>query len=86
MAAVQIHQNEHEGPCRIVFHRPLHRQELEVQKDSVKPYVDAAMTFEELQALFDSRDIDITTLDEGVLDNASYFGRIFAAAAVSPTR
>ena len=36
------------------------------------------MTFEELQALFDSRDIDITTLDEGVLDNASYFGRIFA--------
>ena len=51
---------------------------MEVQREDVKPYVDAAMTFEELQALFDSRDIDITTLDEGVLDNASYFGRIFA--------
>ena len=36
------------------------------------------LTFEELQALFDSRDIDLTTLSEGVLDNASYFGRIFA--------
>ena len=36
------------------------------------------LTFEELQALFDSREIDITTLEEGVLDNASYFGRIFA--------
>ena len=36
------------------------------------------MTFEELQALFDSKDIDITTLPESVLDNASYFGRIFA--------
>ena len=36
------------------------------------------MTFEELQALFDSKDIDITTLPENVLDNASYFGRIFA--------
>ena len=36
------------------------------------------LTFEELQALYDSRDIDITTLEEGVLDNASYFGRIFA--------
>ena len=36
------------------------------------------LTFEELQALFDSRDLDITTLEEGVLDNASYFGRIFA--------
>ena len=28
--------------------------------------------------LFDSKDIDITTLEEDVLDNASYFGRIFA--------
>ena len=51
---------------------------MEVQKDEVKPWVDVAMTFEELQALFDSRDIDITSLEEGVLDNASYFGRIFA--------
>ena len=49
-----------------------------VQLDTVKPYVDSALTFEELQALFDSRDIDLTTLEEGVLDNASYFGRIFA--------
>ena len=31
-----------------------------------------------MQALFDSRDIDITTLEEESLDNASYFGRIFA--------
>ena len=36
------------------------------------------MTFEELQALIDSKDIDITALEEDVLDNASYFGRIFA--------
>ncbi len=44
----------------------------------VSDYVDAVITFEELQALFDARDIDITTLEEGVLNNASYFGRIFA--------
>ena len=31
-----------------------------------------------MQALFDSRDIDITALEESELDNASYFGRIFA--------
>ena len=49
-----------------------------MRKESVRPYVDEAMTFEELQALFDSRDIDITQLQEDVLDNASYFGRIFA--------
>ena len=36
------------------------------------------MTFEELQALFDSRDFNIEDLEESVLDNASYYGRIFA--------
>ena len=49
-----------------------------IQYDNPKPYIDAVITFEELQALFDSRDIDITTLGEDVFDNASYFGRIFA--------
>ena len=43
-----------------------------------KPYIDSCITFEELQALFDSRDIDLKSLPEGVLDNASYYGRIFA--------
>ena len=64
--------------ARVVFVGPCTAKKMEVQLDTVKPYVDAAMTFEELQALFDSRDLDITTLEEGVLDNASYFGRIFA--------
>ncbi len=64
--------------AKVVFVGPCTAKKMEVQLDTVKPYVDAAMTFEELQALFDSRDLDITTLEEGVLDNASYFGRIFA--------
>ncbi len=64
--------------AKIVFIGPCTAKKSEIKKDAVKPYVDAVLTFEELQALFDSRDIDITALDEGVLDNASYFGRIFA--------
>lgn len=64
--------------AKIVFIGPCTAKKAEVQKDDVKPWVDCAITFEELQALFDSRDIDITTLEEGCLDNASYFGRIFA--------
>lgn len=64
--------------AKIVFIGPCTAKKAEVQLESVKPYVDAVLTFEELQALFDSRDIDITTLGEDVLDNASYFGRIFA--------
>jgi iron only hydrogenase large subunit-like protein len=64
--------------AKVVFIGPCTAKKAEVQLETVKPYVDAVMTFEELQAMFDSRDIDITTLNEDVLDNASYFGRIFA--------
>ena len=64
--------------AKTVFIGPCTAKKAEAQLESVKPYVDAVLTFEELQALFDSRDIDITTLPEDVLDNASYFGRIFA--------
>ena len=40
--------------------------------------MDCVITFEELQALFDSKGIDLTQLEGEVLDNASYFGRVFA--------
>lgn len=78
MATISKYIKEHEAPCKVVFIGPCTAKKAEVQKESVRPYVDVAMTFEELQALFDSRDIDITSLQEDVLDNASYFGRIFA--------
>ena len=78
MATIARYIKEHEEPCRVVFIGPCTAKKGEVKRDEIKPYVDAAMTFEELQALFDSRDMDITTLPEDVLDNASYFGRIFA--------
>ena len=64
--------------AKVVFIGPCTAKKAEAQLDSVKPYIDSVMTFEELQALYDSRDIDITTLGEDVLDNASFYGRIFA--------
>ena len=64
--------------AKVVFIGPCTAKKAEAQLENVKPYVDVVMTFEELQALFDSKDIDIMTLPEDVLDNASYFGRIFA--------
>ena len=64
--------------AKVVFIGPCTAKKAENQLDSVKPYVDVVLTFEELQALFDSKDIDLTTLEEDVLDNASYYGRIFA--------
>ena len=78
MATIAKYIKEHEAPCKVVFIGPCTAKKAEVKKDSVKEYVDTAMTFEELQALFDSKDLDITSLPEDILDNASYFGRIFA--------
>ena len=78
MAALAKYIKSTDNGSKVVFIGPCTAKKAEAQLESVKPYVDAVMTFEELQALYDSKDIDITTLGESVLDNASYFGRIFA--------
>lgn len=78
MGALAKYVKETDPNSKVVFIGPCTAKKAEAQLETVKPYVDAVLTFEELQALYDSRDIDITTLDESVLDNASYYGRIFA--------
>ncbi|MDE5861082.1 MAG: 4Fe-4S dicluster domain-containing protein, partial [Ruminococcus sp.] len=78
MASIARYIKKIDENSKVVFIGPCTAKKSEVQLDTVKPYVDTAMTFEELQALFDSKDIDITTLEEDVLNNASYYGRIFA--------
>ncbi len=78
MATLAQYIKKVDPTSKVVFIGPCTAKKAEAQLEGVKSLVDAVLTFEELQALFDSRDIDITTLGEGVLDNASYFGRIFA--------
>ncbi|MBR3792087.1 MAG: 4Fe-4S dicluster domain-containing protein [Clostridia bacterium] len=78
MAILAKYIKDTDSSAKVVFIGPCTAKKAEAQLEEVKPYVDAVMTFEELQALFDSKDVDITTLEEHVLDNASYFGRIFA--------
>lgn len=78
MATISKYIKDTTENAKIVFIGPCTAKKAEAQKEEVKPYVDVVLTFEELQALFDSRDIDITTLGDDVLDNASYYGRIFA--------
>ncbi len=78
MATIAKYIKETTPNAKIVFVGPCTAKKMEIKREEVKPYVDEVLTFEELQALFDSKDLDITTLEESVLDNASYFGRIFA--------
>ena len=78
MATIGKYIKDTDPTAKVIFVGPCTAKKRESQKEEVRPYVDTVITFEELQALFDSRDIDITTLEEDTLDNASYFGRIFA--------
>jgi hypothetical protein len=64
--------------AKVIFIGPCTAKKMEFQKESVRPYIDCALTFEELQALFDSKSVDMAILEPEALDNASYFGRIFA--------
>ena len=78
MGVLAKHIKETDKGAKVVFIGPCTAKKAEAQLEEVKDFVDAVITFEELQALFDSRDIDIASLDERELSNASYFGRIFA--------
>lgn len=63
---------------KVVFIGPCTAKKAEFQQEPQKKYIDSVITFEELQALFDSKDLEISAMEEDVLDNASYYGRIFA--------
>ncbi|MDY5731267.1 MAG: 4Fe-4S dicluster domain-containing protein [Eubacteriales bacterium] len=78
MATLAKYIKTKEPNAKIVFIGPCTAKKAEAQLETVKPYIDAVMTFEELQALYDSKELDITTLEEDSLENASFFGRIFA--------
>ncbi|MBE5039243.1 4Fe-4S dicluster domain-containing protein [Ructibacterium gallinarum] len=78
MATISKKIKEMDPEGKVVFIGPCTAKKMEIRLDTVKPYVDSALTFAELQALIDSRNIDMTSLEESPLDNASYYGRIFA--------
>lgn len=78
MATIAQYIKQTDPDAKVVFIGPCTAKKMEFQKESVRPYIDCVLTFEELQALFDSRDMELSELEEDVLDNASYYGRIFA--------
>ena len=69
---------EQDPAAKIVFIGPCTAKKGEVRKPEVHQYVDYVMTFEELQAMIDSKDIAVDQLPETELDTATYYGRVFA--------
>lgn len=78
MAMIGKTIKEHKKGCKVIFIGPCTAKKREVRKDSVRPYIDSVLTFEELQALIDAKDIDIGSLEDSHFEYGSEFGRGFA--------
>lgn len=63
---------------KTVFIGPCTSKKLEFRMDKTKGAVDNAISFEELQAFLDARGVDLLTLEETNIDEASTMGRVFA--------
>lgn len=64
--------------ARVVFIGPCAAKKFEYTLEKTHGMIDSVMSFEELQAFVDARGIDTTQCEDSILDNASYYGRIFA--------
>jgi len=64
--------------CHVVFAGPCTAKIQEIQEPDVSPWVDTAMTFEEVEQLIAQRGIDAKTLDDDEFDPPhSYLGGVF---------
>lgn len=78
MAELGKYIKENDPTAKVVFIGPCIAKKAEVRREEVKQYVDFAMTFEELQALLDSKNILLREQKSTDLNQATYYGRIFA--------
>ena len=70
-----------EPDCKVVFVGPCAAKKLEASRRTVRSYVDFVLTFEELQGMFDAKDVNFKELPDGEpLMQASADGRGFAAS------
>ena len=78
MAAAAEFIKRTDPTSKIVFIGPCIAKKMEVKDTKAGNFIDVALTFEELEAMFDANNFDLSSFEETVLDDASYFGRIFA--------
>ena len=80
MAEVSEFIKEKYPGSKVVFIGPCTAKKSEIKHGDVRPFVDSAMTFEDLQAMIDAYEIDVKSLPESSYGDfgGSYFGRGFA--------
>ncbi len=78
MVMAARHVKEQDPAAKVVFVGPCVAKKKEMRLGKTMGAVDCVLTFEELYALFESRDIQLEELEEDGLDQASGYGRAFA--------
>ncbi len=63
--------------AKCVFIGPCASKKMESQLDKTLGLIDLVLSFEELQAFFDAREVEVAELEGVPLDDASSYGRIF---------
>ncbi len=66
--------------AKVIFIGPCVAKKGEFQLEKCGGAIDCVISFEELQAFIDALDVDVMNLEGTPLNNASYYGRIFAKA------
>lgn len=61
-----------------VFIGPCMAKKDEARTSDIKDAINYVLTFEELRALLGAKEVNVTEMDVDPLDNASYYGRMFA--------
>lgn len=67
-----------DSKAKVVFIGPCIAKKAEIMEDELEGDIEYVLTFEELAAMLDASEVDLETCNEGELNNASYYGRIFA--------
>ena len=78
MVAISRAIKEKDKKAKVIFIGPCTAKKVEAKQEDVKDAVDYVLTFEELMATFDAREINISDYDERSAGEPSYFGRVFA--------
>ena len=76
----RLMKKQHPG-CKVVFVGPCSAKKLEAIRETIRSDVDFVLTFEELQGMFEAKEIDFDTIPEqDYLNEGSGAGRGFAVA------
>ena len=78
MAQIAQVIKEQDPGSKVIFIGPCIAKKDERTLPSVSPLIDCVLAFEELHALIRAKDIDLTLEADAPIEDASFFGRIFA--------